>query len=119
MTTKQYTTKSFNGYRIADKMTAMEWDDFFTFMKAHIKPRKTKYMTKPDALHITGEADYHMETEAWRYRGFINNVLKSVRLGEVDYCFYVFQVRDLLKYEPRITVRYLENADCFCVSYEE
>lgn len=119
MITKQYTTQDFNGYRIADKMTAPEWDNFFAFMKSHIKPRKTKYMTKPDAIHVTGNEEYHGETEAWRYRNFINDILKSVRHGKIDYCFYVFQVRDLLKYEPHIMVRYLENSDCFCVSYEE
>lgn len=119
MMTKQYTTKSFNGYRIADKMTAVEWDDFFTYMKSQIKPCGTGYMPTPRSEAINSNREYHGETEAWRYRNFINDILKSVRHGKIDYCFYVFQVRDLLRYEPRITVRYLENSDCFRVSYGE
>lgn len=119
MTTKQYTTKEFNGYRLTGKMTAPEWDDFFAFMKSQIKPCGKKYMPTPRSEAINSNREYHGETEAWRYRNFINNVLKVVRHGEVDYCSYVFQVRDLLRYEPCITVRYLEDYDCFRVSYGE
>ena len=119
MTTKQYTIQDFNRRKLPENMVVTEWDDFFAFMKSQIKPCGTKYMPTPRSEAINSNREYHGETEAWRYRNFINDILKSVRHGKIDYCFYVFQVRDLLKYEPRITVRYLENANCFCVSYEE
>ena len=45
------------------------------------------------------------------YITFINSVLKSIRSGETDYCFYTYQIAELLRFEPKLQARLIHN-DC-------
>lgn len=50
-----------------------------------------------------------------RYSVFINEALKAVRNSEVDYCYYIYQVIDLLRYEPELLSEYLPEHGCIKV----
>ena len=114
--TKTKEAHNYNIYRLSDNMTDTEWQKFFTQMKANIKPSGERYMTKPGTVPIKEGDEYRGETTAVRYKQFINDILKNIRRGEFDFCFYIFQIRDLLTYEPRLKAEWLQDDECFCVS---
>ena len=41
---------------------------------------------------------YHGATNWQEYCSFINDMLKNIRAGQVDYCYYIYQIMDLLKF---------------------
>lgn len=54
------------------------------------------------------------------YANFLNGVLETIRAGETDYCFFVYQVEDLLYFEnERLEVRWLPEDNCFRVRLSE
>lgn len=117
MTTTQE-IRNYNIRRLSDNMTDTKWQKFFVQMKSDIKPTGKKHMTTPGSSPIKDGTEYHGETSACRYRQFINNILQAIRCGEFDYCFYIFQIRDLLRYETRLKAKWLQDDECFEVSIE-
>ena len=60
---------------------------------------------------------YCGKTQYQSYCSFINNMLKNIRHGEIDYCFYIYQVAELLKYEhERLQATWLNFEKCFRLS---
>ena len=88
-------------------MTDAEWQEYFNIMKLSIKQSKDKRMkASPSPIvvnHYTSEAasqfTYCGETQWAKYRKYINSVLSAIRKGKYDYCYFVYQIADLLKYE--------------------
>lgn len=65
-----------------------------------------KYAKGPTVLNQSwklGGNDY--DTEDSRYRNYINSVLSALNRGEKDYCYYVYQVRELLRFHPDLKAR--------------
>lgn len=120
-TTKQRTTnqtfshRDLEGHRPARDMSMNDWEDFFAYMRLEIKPSGRKLMRIPKLEREGGTKTYYGKTNYQEYCSFINDILKTVRRGESDYCFYVYQLKDLLTYEPRLSIEYLESSDCFRV----
>ena len=70
----------------------------------------------PDLSYNSNRA-YYGKTQYQYYCDFINGILKNIRRGEVDYCFYVYQIEELLKYEhDNLCAKYLDDDECFQVS---
>ena len=53
------------------------------------------------------QESYSGETQYFRYRNYINDILCTIRSRHhaVDYCYYIYQIADLLKYEPELKTR--------------
>jgi hypothetical protein len=98
--------------RPSDDYSNKQWQLDFEKLKTKIQPsRLSKMPVTPDGI-INGT--YHGKTQYQYYCGFINDILKNIRNGQVDYCFYVYQVAELLKYEhDRLKVTWLKNDGCF------
>lgn len=47
-------------------------------------------------------SEYHGKTQYQSYCDFINDILKNIRSGGLDYCYYIYQIADLLRYEPNL-----------------
>lgn len=110
--------RNYNIYKLSDSMTDAEWQKLFAQMKADIKPACERYMTKPGTTPIKDGDEYRGETTAVRYKQFINGILRTIRQGELDYCYYIYQIRDLLIYEPRLKAEWSQGDECFEVSIE-
>lgn len=49
------------------------------------------------------------ETTAWqRYCMFINNTLKDIRNGETAYCYFIYQIKNLLRFHPNLKSKFVE-----------
>lgn len=99
--------------------TNYQWQQDFQELKNEIKPSRFKYMSV-GAINTLPHQRYKGKTQYQCYCDFINGILKSIRAGQKDYCFYVYHVEDLLKYEhDRLNVVWLDNEKCFCVSLNQ
>lgn len=83
--------------------TNNDWQRDFTELKkqAQLEPA----LPDPDL-------SYGLESS---YETFINSILYLIRHGEIDYCYYIYQIVDLLKYEKNLQSRWLEKEQQFRV----
>ena len=105
-----------NAKTLSENMTDTEWQNYFTRMKMLVVPAKTKNMTGAYAIKLKEGEIYQGDTQAYRYKQFINSILSNIRRGEIEFCFYIYHIVDLLKYEPALKATWLPNAECFEVS---
>lgn len=86
-------------------LTDKEWQEELAIRKLYITPYG-KYVAKLTGRYshesnlwnseINGE--YHGPTNWKQYCDYINSVLSAIRSGERDYCYYKYQIMDLLKF---------------------
>ena len=85
-------------------------------LRSKVIPSKQKRMNacRTDSRGVYCE--YCGETQWNRYCEFINSVLKSIRSGEEDYCFYPYQIAELLRFEQGLKAEYLPDSGCVKVN---
>lgn len=105
-----------NAKILSENMTDVEWQDYFVRMKMIVQPTNEKQMSLRPFRSVYEDGVYKGDTQAMRYKQFINGILKTIRSGEVDYAFYIFHISDLLRYEPTLKAQWLPNSECFKVS---
>lgn len=79
------------------KITIEEWEDMFERMKKNNIPVNEKKMFTKYGFQNSNYHDYCL---------YINSVLKVIRGGEQDYCYFTYQIKDLLRFEPELNVIY-------------
>lgn len=99
--------------RLPKNTTDEEWQEYFAQIKSVVSPAKMNKAKMVSDTHLKENGIYLGLPEAKRYYQFINSVLKTIRSGEKDYVFFVYQIVDLLKYEHRFTACYLPEYRCF------
>ena len=97
--------------------TDEQWQRDFDYLKSRIKQSSLTQMTVIPELPYSPGRTYHGKTQYQCYCDFINDILNNIRNGGIDYCFYIYQVAELLKFEhDDLQVRYLEKEKCFRLS---
>lgn len=72
--------------------------------------------------HVTSDGkcyDDGITTLDSYYVQLINSVLSEIRKGKADYVFNFEQIKDIMRFEPRITVRYIADAECYEIRKEK
>lgn len=91
--------------RPSSNLTDEKWQKEFNVRKLFITPYN-KNITKLKGKNSTefGKWDeekqdaYHGQTNWQEYCSYINDVLNNIRSGQVDYCYYIYQIMDLAKF---------------------
>lgn len=96
--------------------TDSQWQQDLIRIRAVVQPSSFKKMRViPKPRNFVGT--YHGKTQYQCYCDFINDVLNSIRRGKPDYCYYIYQIAELLKYEhDRLQAVWLEEERCFELS---
>lgn len=91
--------------RPSEYLTDDTWQKEFELRKLFITPcsRKTKNLESRFSREATvGSEDnprtYDGCTNWQSYCSFINDILHNIRGGQVDYCYYIYQIMDLAKF---------------------
>lgn len=91
--------------RPISSMTNEKWQKEFKLRKLFVTPyskdiKKLKYCCSKEYIKHNKETQgkYHGYTTHQTYCMYINSVLKNIRVGKVDYCYYIYQILDLLKF---------------------
>ncbi len=86
-------------------MTNETWQEEFNLRKLFIVPHpkevtklKGKYSKESGLWNVETIGTYHGCTTWQSYCSYINDILDNIRSGQVDYCYYIFQIIDLLKF---------------------
>ena len=62
------------------------------------------------------QSRYDGETSDHYYRQLVNDTLDQIRLGNTAYIFDLWQMRDVIRFEPLASFEYLPDSDSFAVS---
>lgn len=115
-----------NFKKLSEDMTDEQWQEYFKLMKLIISQSKQRRMsTRNWQFTVNGYRDdsqfaYHGETQWSRYCQFINSTLQAIRFGEYEYCFYIYQIADLLRFEhDRLRTQWLPEHKQFLVWLEK
>lgn len=100
------------------EMTDEQWQKYFEAMKPLVRPAQERTMKCGKSIivnrhRLEDQSSYSGETQWERYCQFINTVLKAIRHKEHDYCYNIYQITDLLKYEhDRLATKWLPEDRC-------
>lgn len=91
--------------RPASSMTDEKWQKEFNLRKLFIKPHP-KEITKLKGQYLKESNKWNEETQgiyygctSWQsYCSYINDILNNIRSGQVDYCYYIYQIMDVARF---------------------
>ena len=89
--------------RHSSTLTDKEWQNELSVMKLYITPHN-KTVTRMGGKYSRGQElrtennEYYGITNWQSYCSFINDVLKNIRAGNRDFCYYGYQIIELLKF---------------------
>ena len=98
-------------------LTDKEWQEELEIRKLYVAPYNNS-ITKLGGKYSRGEnscnseinGEYHGTTNWQQYCTYINGVLSAIRSGEHDYCYYKYQIIDLLKFHyDTLRTRYCDG----------
>lgn len=119
MKSEELETVNLSAARPPAEMTDDQWQEYFQKMKALVRPINERRMNYHNSsLTINGkrlkqQSTYSGETQWYRYCQYINSVLDAIRHNEHDYCYNIYQITDLLKYEhDRLSTKWLKDDAC-------
>ena len=82
--------------RPLDRLTDEKWQQEFSIRKLFVTPYSGKSNVKRMRMSIL---DNREDVTTWQeYCRFINDILTNIESGQVDYCYFVYQILDLLKF---------------------
>lgn len=92
--------------RPSSTLTNEKWQKEFEAQKLSVTPYKDGKTKKLSGKYSRESGKWNSETKStywgctnWQsYSSFINDILSNIRAGQVDYCYYSYQIFDLAKF---------------------
>lgn len=91
--------------RPSSTLTNDKWQKEFNVRKLFITPYpkevkklKGQYSKESGMWNEETQGTYYGCTSWQSYCSYINDILNNIRSGQVDYCYYIFQIVDLIKF---------------------
>lgn len=99
-----------------------QWQEYFRAMRLLVAPCKEKRL-KANAVEFSengsgahDRCSTSRESQWYYYCQFINSILAAIRKGQDDYCFNVYHITELLKFEhDNLRTEWLPESRCFRV----
>lgn len=86
-------------------LTDEKWQQEFNVRKLFITPHNEKvkslkgqYTKESGKWNEEVQGTYHGQTNWQEYCAYINDILRNIRSGQIDYCYYIYQIMDLAKF---------------------
>lgn len=91
--------------RPTSTLTDEKWQKEFNIRKLFITPYSKeikklggKYSRESGLWNEEMHGTFHGCTSWQSYCSYINDVLNNIRMGQVDFCYYIYQIMDLAKF---------------------
>lgn len=91
--------------RPSSTLTNEKWQKEFNVRKLFITPYskevkklKGQYSKESGMWNEETQGTYYGCTSWQSYCSYINDILNNIRSGQVDYCYYIYQILDLIKF---------------------
>ena len=104
--------------------TNEDWQAYFKSLASIVEPKSHKRITHKDIQNHNSVFYSNPKTNdgemLWQcYCSFINDTLSLIRRGECCYCFYIYQIAELLQFEhDRLNTEWMPEQKCFKVWLE-
>lgn len=103
--------------RPSSTLTDEKWQKEFQIQKQFITPYEKKvrflrghYSAAMGTWNEETQGTYHGQTNWQEYCSYINDILRNIRNGGTDYCYYLFQILDLLRFHyDELRTRYCDG----------
>lgn len=104
--------------RPSSTLTDEKWQKEFNIRKLFVKPvscitklgQNMQYSKETGYWNEETMGTYYGTTNWQEYCSFINDMLRNIRAGQVDYCYYIYQIMDLLKFHyNNLRTRYCDG----------
>ena len=98
-------------------LTDKKWQEELSIRKLYITPHD-KHIRKMGGRYSQGASTWNSERDGeykgmtnWQqYCSYINSVLSAIRMGEHDYCYFKYQIMDLLRFHyDTLRTRYCDG----------
>lgn len=100
-------------------LTDEKWQKEFLVRKMFITPFSKdvkkfggKYSKESGIWNEETMGTYHGQTNWQEYCHYINDVLRTIKAGQVDYCYFIYQIMDLAKFNygnKQLKTRYCDE----------
>lgn len=105
------------GSRPSPDLTDKKWQEEFNAMKCFVTPFPANVKKlggsgskESGKWNHDTQGKYDGATNWQQYCAYINDVLENIRLGRVDFCYYTYQIVDLLKFHyDTLETKYCED----------
>lgn len=94
--------------RPSSTLTDKKWQTEFELRRMFIQPYDenvktltSKYSIESDRWNGEVNGIYPGKTNWQEYCSYINDVLNTIRSNQVDYCYYIYQIEQLLRFHHR------------------
>ena len=84
--------------RPSPALTDETWQKEFQIRKRFVLPCGPQTRWLKGAWNAETQGAYLGPTNWQEYCAYINDILRNIRSGQVDYCYYIYQILDLLKF---------------------
>lgn len=105
--------------RPSSTLTDEKWQKEFNIRKLFVKPiskdirrfgQKNAMSKETGYWNEETMGEYHGATNWQEYCSFINDILRNIRSGQIDYCYYIYQILDLLKFHyDKLRTKYCDG----------
>lgn len=91
--------------RPLEGLTNAKWQEEFQIRKTYVTPvspkikkMQTRFSTESGLWNEETQGTYYGTTNYQEYTSFINDVLRVIESGKHDYCYFIYQIMDILKF---------------------
>ncbi len=91
--------------RPSSSMTDEKWQKEFNLRKLFITPYpkginklKCQYSKESGMWNEKTQGTYYGPTSWQSYCSYINDVLNNIRAGQIDYCYFIYQIMDIARF---------------------
>lgn len=83
---------------------------FITPFDKNVKKFGGKHSKESGYWNDETQGTYHGCTNWQQYCSYINDILNNIRAGQIDYCYYIYQIMDLAKFHyEELKTRYCDG----------
>lgn len=111
---RRYAQTSPTSGRPSYNMTDAQWQEKFKIMRG-VTPQSTRakmggQYSREGGSWNEDNGSYQGATNWQNYVFYINDILKEIRDGKIEYAYFTYQIADLLRYEhKRLRTRYIQK----------
>lgn len=100
--------------RPSHTLTDEKWQTEFKIRKMFITPhsKKMKFLKgrhSTESGKWSESVTYHGMTNWQEYCSFINDILRNIRSGQVDYCYFIYQIMELARFHDNLRTKYING----------
>ncbi len=103
--------------RPSPSLTDEKWQQEFLLRKMFVTPYRKevkklggKFSRESGMWNNETMGEFHGQTNWQSYCSYINDVLNNIRSGQTDYCYYIYQITELLKFHyDTLKTRYCDG----------